>query len=428
MFIPRTEKKWYSTYDSKPQGEWDRVAELMMIKFRESGHPVLRETSPFSWGTLKSKGGGKCSTHFWWWYDGNYFREIISVNQLSIHGAVSDLCGERAIWPIVRANKLIGNDTCTSIEILGQENLLQKHKERVEKLPQPDQLTKICVDAGFLKTVEVGQYFMTNVRRVLAICRASDMCTVPRDEKIIWPERLDSREHQLEVTTSCLQGEHGVEITIESANKDNSHSWTEFLMACTKSQTSRRPLQRRRKYSDQRLKQNREDLQLPRTVPFLERKMDRYWTRKEIEHRVPSGKKNENSSSTRRTTSRRRWCDRILESERLSSESSCALSTWVWWCIEEQDGRRRSQQEKIPVLYWSIRTRNSLSQSSWRSLRTQSHWSFIAGQCINSERFLREHWMCNQFTFHHKFRMDSGRTKFKQGKTDGILYSRESHE
>ena len=27
-----------------------------------------------------------------------------------------------------------------------------------------------------------------------------------------------------------------------------------------------------------------------------------------------------------------------------------------------------------------------------------------------------------------KFRIDSGRTKFKQGKTDGILYTRESHE
>ena len=48
-----------------------------------------------------------------------------------------------------------------SIAIPAQENLLQKHKERVEKLPQPDQLIKICTDAGFLKTVEVGQYFMT---------------------------------------------------------------------------------------------------------------------------------------------------------------------------------------------------------------------------------------------------------------------------
>ena len=30
---------------------------------------------------------------------------------------------------------------------------------------------------------------------------------------------------RLEVTTSYLQGKHGVEITIESVNKDNSHSW-----------------------------------------------------------------------------------------------------------------------------------------------------------------------------------------------------------
>ena len=55
---PGSAKKWYSTYIDKPQGEWDRVAELMMIKFRESGHPVFRATSPVSRGTLKSKGGG----------------------------------------------------------------------------------------------------------------------------------------------------------------------------------------------------------------------------------------------------------------------------------------------------------------------------------------------------------------------------------
>ena len=39
---PGSEKKWYSTHDSEPQKEWDRVAELMMIKFGESGHPVFR--------------------------------------------------------------------------------------------------------------------------------------------------------------------------------------------------------------------------------------------------------------------------------------------------------------------------------------------------------------------------------------------------
>ena len=61
---PGSEKKWYSTHAIKPQGDWDRVAELMMIKFSESGHPVFRATSPLSRGTLKSKGGGKLSIHF----------------------------------------------------------------------------------------------------------------------------------------------------------------------------------------------------------------------------------------------------------------------------------------------------------------------------------------------------------------------------
>ena len=61
---PGSEKKWYSTHEYNPQGEWDRVAEQMMIKFAESGHPVFRATSPLSRGTLKSKGGGKLSIHF----------------------------------------------------------------------------------------------------------------------------------------------------------------------------------------------------------------------------------------------------------------------------------------------------------------------------------------------------------------------------
>ena len=61
---PGSENKWYSAYIDRPRGEWDRVAELMMIKFRESGHPVFRATSPPSRGTLKSKGGGQLSIHF----------------------------------------------------------------------------------------------------------------------------------------------------------------------------------------------------------------------------------------------------------------------------------------------------------------------------------------------------------------------------
>ena len=33
------------------------------------------------------------------------------------------------------------------------------------------------------------------------------------------------------------------------------------------------------------------------------------------------------------------------------------------------------------------------------------------------------YWICNQFTLHHKFRIDTGRTNFGQGKTDSILFT-----
>ena len=39
-----SEKKWYGTHAHKPDGEWDKTAEGMMLNFAESGHPVYRAT------------------------------------------------------------------------------------------------------------------------------------------------------------------------------------------------------------------------------------------------------------------------------------------------------------------------------------------------------------------------------------------------
>ena len=61
---PGSEKKWYSSHEFNPRGEWDRVAEQMMLTFAESKYPVFRSTRPLSRGLLKSKGAGKLSTHF----------------------------------------------------------------------------------------------------------------------------------------------------------------------------------------------------------------------------------------------------------------------------------------------------------------------------------------------------------------------------
>ena len=78
-----------------------------------------------------------------------------------------------------------------SIEIPAQEILLQKYKERVEKLSQQDRVIKIFTDAGFLKTIEVGQYFVTKDTDQFSQFTESVACreyTLPRDEKSTDPK------------------------------------------------------------------------------------------------------------------------------------------------------------------------------------------------------------------------------------------------
>ena len=92
---PGSEKKW-SSAENSPQGAWDNIAEEMQLEYAESGHPTFRATTPLSRGILKSKGRGKLSIHFAadeHTIDTN-FRIILSVNQLSIYGAVAALCEE----------------------------------------------------------------------------------------------------------------------------------------------------------------------------------------------------------------------------------------------------------------------------------------------------------------------------------------------
>ena len=92
---PGSEKKWYPSENS-PQGAWDHIAEEMLLEFAESGHPIFSATTPLSRGQLKSKGRGKLSIHFAADQDtiDTIYRIILSVNQLSVYGAVAAVCEE----------------------------------------------------------------------------------------------------------------------------------------------------------------------------------------------------------------------------------------------------------------------------------------------------------------------------------------------
>ena len=74
----------------KPNGDWDRTGEKMMLNVAESGHPVFRGTSPLARGSFQTKRAGKVSIHF------NaepqqavlfFSHTVPATNQLSIYGA-----------------------------------------------------------------------------------------------------------------------------------------------------------------------------------------------------------------------------------------------------------------------------------------------------------------------------------------------------
>ena len=68
----------------------------MLLEFAESGCPIFRAASPLSRGRLKSKGHGKLSIHYCADLETieTIFCIIISVNQLSLYGAVAEMCAE----------------------------------------------------------------------------------------------------------------------------------------------------------------------------------------------------------------------------------------------------------------------------------------------------------------------------------------------
>ena len=105
----------------------------------------------------------------------------------------------------------------------------KQYEERIERLSQQDKVSKFCMDAGFLSVVEIGQSFMTKDTGEQFQAVACREYTLPREEGSLQPRGWIQGNTKigpvLEVTTSCLHGEHGVEIRIWSLSGDNTHSW-----------------------------------------------------------------------------------------------------------------------------------------------------------------------------------------------------------
>ena len=107
----------------------------------------------------------------------------------------------------------------------------QQYIQQIESLSPENKLSKFCKEAGFMRVVEVGQYFVTkdtvDFRQFQSVaCREY---TLPRDDQASQPKGWIQGNMRigpvLEVTTSFQHFKYGIEIRIKSVNQDDSHSW-----------------------------------------------------------------------------------------------------------------------------------------------------------------------------------------------------------
>ena len=182
--------------EDSPQGIWDKIAERMLLEFAESGCPIFRATSPLSRGNLKSKGHGKLSIHFAADQETieTVFRIIVSANQLSLYGAVANMCEEceslhdRSGQPdVVMGQSIVLSDIKTKVPLENddpayQNFLLQRYEERIRSLLQTDRVSKFCMDAGFLSVTEIGQYLMTKDTGEQFYAKACREYILPRND------------------------------------------------------------------------------------------------------------------------------------------------------------------------------------------------------------------------------------------------------
>ena len=241
---PGSQKKWYPS-ENGPQGAWDHIAEDMLLEFAESGHPIFRAKTPLSRGQLKSKGRGKLSIHFTADQDtvDTIYRIILSVNQLSVYGAVAAVCEEfedhqdRTGQPVILVGQSIVLGEVKAETPVHDEDprndqiIWQQYIQQIESLSPEHKVSIFCKEAGSMRIVEVGQYFVTKDTGVFrqfrsVVCREY---TLPRDDPASQPKGWIQGSMRigpvLEVTTSFQHFKYGIEIRIKSVNQDESHSW-----------------------------------------------------------------------------------------------------------------------------------------------------------------------------------------------------------
>ena len=178
------------------------------------------------------------------------YRIILSVNQLSVHGAVAAICDEyehhqdrTGEFVILVGQSIVLGEIKAEVpahneELKEAKIILQQYVQQVESLSPENRVSTFCKEAGFMRVVEVGQYFVTRNASEFQQTVACREYTLPRDDKASQPKgwiRGNMRIGPvLEVTTSFQHFKYGIEIRIQSVNEDNSHSWVRISYGTVK--------------------------------------------------------------------------------------------------------------------------------------------------------------------------------------------------
>ena len=128
--------------------------------------------------------------------------------------------GQSIVLGDVKAEAPLHNENPMNDQIIWQ-----RYIQQVESLSPENKVSKFCKEAGFMRVVEVGQYFVTKD-------------TLLRDDPASQPKGWIQGNMRigpvLEVTTSFQHFKYGIEIRIESVNQDNSHSWVRISYGTVK--------------------------------------------------------------------------------------------------------------------------------------------------------------------------------------------------
>ena len=215
---------------------WFQIAKKMLRNFDTSGHPIFLCTSAIEWGQLKSNWGGKTTIHF----NGStknielLFQMVISVNHLSLYGAVAEMIAE---VPVDQLDKQEIISQPLPAEFHADEerqgNLLQEHEERFETLSADQKLSRLCFETG-LRLVEVGQFFYA----VLSPRGEGNQplrreYTLPPDQKGTrikgWVQSNVRFGPVSDIKVCNKHGRYNIEVQVQSLFKDRTESWIRIV-------------------------------------------------------------------------------------------------------------------------------------------------------------------------------------------------------